>query len=93
MLWVELIIPACLMESIVHVEGFVVDTFVIPFTGLVEEVHFFGQLIGIDHFEIKTIMLLHKEFPLSAPIIGGCHWYDLLDWNIDLLHTVESESM
>ena len=88
MLWVELIIPTRFMERIVHVEAIVVDTFVLPFTLLVKDVHFFGQLIGIDHFEVEAIMLLEEALPLGAPIVSGCHWYDLLDWNIDLLYTI-----
>ena len=70
-----------------------VDTFIIPFSSLVEDVHFFGQMVGVDHIKVEAIMLFHKAFPLSAPIVCGCHRYNLLNWNIDLHHAKESESM
>ena len=94
MLRVELIIPACFVECVVHVEGFVVDAFVVPLAVLVEQEHLFRVRVRVDHIEIKALVLLEEWLEAGgAPVIVLCNRNHLACGHEESLNAAELQSI
>ena len=70
-----------------------VDSSIVPLTLLIEDVHFLGDLIGIDHVEVQSVVLLEPESPRCGPVIVGSDRDDLLNGNPVLLHTAQTQDV
>ena len=66
-----------------------VNSFVFPFSIFVKNVHFLGSLISINHIKVKDGILLHPAQPGGGPVIVFCDRDDLVDWQVNLLDSVE----
>ena len=88
---IELVIPVCLVERVVHVESLVVHALILPLAVLIEDEHFLGDMVRVDHVQVEAVMLLHKAKPRGAPVVVLSDGHDVIDWKVDLLHTVHAQ--
>ena len=91
---VELIVPLCFIESLVHAECIVIDTLIFPLSVFIKQVHLFGVGVGIDHIEVQAGVLLEEGTPgSSAPVIilrDGDH---LVHWDERRFNAAELKSI
>ena len=66
-----------------------VDSLVLPLSGLVEQIHFFGGLVGINHVQVQACVLLHPAEPRGGPVVVLCDGDHCVDWKIYLLNAVK----
>ena len=89
----EFIIPVCFIISVVQVKSVVVNSFIVPVTHLVEDVHVFSDDVSVDHVEVKNLVLLGPAFPGRAPVIVFGHGNHALDRHVGGLYTAHAEAL
>ena len=87
---IEFVVPICLIEGVFHVENIVVDAIIMPLTTFIEQVHLFAVNIGVDHVQVKALVLLEERSKGErAPVIILRDRDHLFHWNVNGLNTAE----
>ena len=88
---VKFVVPICFIICLIHWQCFMVHSIIIPLPFFVEEEHFFGCFMSVNHVKVKALVLFHEHSPRSAPVVILCDWDHLTNWNVHSLYTVEPE--
>ena len=92
--WVEFIVPVCLIIGVVHAECLMVDAFIVPLALLVEQVHLLRVLVRVDHVKIQASVLLKEGTEGgSAPVVLLRDRDQLLSRHVDRLNASELQSV